>query len=280
MTLPTKLAAGHKLSLVTLAVLACSSAFAAEPNGWYAGGNYGSTRGHFDNPASITPFVGPGLAVTSVTEDDRDKGWKLYGGYRLSPNFALEGGYFDLGHFDYRYTTFPAGTFGGELHPRGLNLDVVGILPLGDRFSVFGRLGAAYIDSRTSYNRSGAVAGITASTGERHLRPKIGVGAQYAITERLSVRAELERYRIDDPVRNRSRIDMASVGLVYYFGPVARTVAAAPAPVYVPPPPPPPPRAAPPPPPPPPPPVVSPPPPPPPPPEPMPPSRPAKQGRN
>ena len=60
MTLPMKLPAGRKLSLVSLAALACSSAFAAEPNGWYAGGNYGRTRGDFDNPPIITPFVGPG----------------------------------------------------------------------------------------------------------------------------------------------------------------------------------------------------------------------------
>ncbi|MBG9390445.1 outer membrane beta-barrel protein [Caenimonas aquaedulcis] len=285
MTHRQQMPVGRKLSLVTLAALACSPVFAAEPLGAYIGGNYGSTRGHFDNPASITPYVGPGFAVSGASEDSRDKGWKLYGGYRISPYFAVEGGYFDLGSFDYRYTTVPAGSFAGELRPRGVNLDLLGILPIGDRFSVFGRVGAAYVDSRTSYSRTGAVTTIFANDGDKHLRPKVGVGMQYAFTERLSVRAELERYRINDPVRNKSNIDMASVGLVYYFGDAPRRVAAAaPAPAYVAPPPapmpPPPARTPPPPPPPPPAPVASPPPPPPPPPAPMPESRPAKQGRN
>ena len=230
MTRRLQLPLGHKLTLVTLAILGCSPAFAVEPNGWYAGGNVGSTRGHFDNPTNLTPFVGPGLAIGSTSVDDKDRGWKLYGGYRLTPNFALEGGYYDLGKFNYRYNTVPLGSFGGEMRVRGLNLDAVGIVPMGDRFSVFGRIGAAYSDVRTDFSRSGAVGPIALDSSQRKLGPKIGVGLQYAFTDRLSVRGEIERYRVKDPVRNRSNIDMASVGLVYYFGAPTRTVAAAPPP--------------------------------------------------
>ena len=110
---------------------------------------------------------------------------------------------------------------------------------------------------------------------------KVGLGMQYAITEALAVRAELERYRISDPIRNRGNIDMASIGLVYRFGGKVQTpVAQAFVPVVSAPPPPPPPAPV----------FVAPPPPPPPPvvvapaPAPQPayeaPVRPAKQGRN
>jgi OOP family OmpA-OmpF porin len=69
---------------------------------------------------------------------------------------------------------------------------------------------------------------------------KYGVGLQYAITDALSLRGELERYhRINDPIR-RGNVDMASIGLVYRFGAKAQTPVAqtyvAPAPVYVAPP--------------------------------------------
>ncbi|MBC7610134.1 MAG: OmpA family protein, partial [Polaromonas sp.] len=47
---------------------------------------------------------------------------------------------------------------------------------------------------------------------------KIGLGLQYAFTESLSMRGELERYRINDAVGNRGHVDMVSVGLVYRFG--------------------------------------------------------------
>jgi len=34
----------------------------------------------------------------------------------------------------------------------------------------------------------------------------------------LSMRAELERYRINDAVGNKGDVDMASIGLVFRFG--------------------------------------------------------------
>ena len=268
----------HKLSLVALAVLGSSSALADDPLGWYAGGNIGRTRAHFDNPASITPFVGPGFVVNSMSEDSRDRGYKLYGGYGLNRNFALEAGYFDLGRYSYRYNTTPAGSFGGDMHVKGLNLDLVGILPVFDRFSVFGRVGATYARTSTGFTSTGLVPANSSNPRDRDTSFKLGVGMQYALTDHWSVRAELERYRVKDPVRSRGRIDMVSVGVVYYFGDKVRAAQPYVAPVVAAPPPPPPPVYVPPPPPPPPPAYV---PPPPPPPAPyVPPQRPAKEGRN
>jgi len=268
--------AAHKLTLVTLAVLGSASALAADPVGWYAGGNIGVTRGHFDDPVTLTPFIGPGFGITSATHDDKDKGGKVFAGYRLSRNFAIEGGYFDLGRFDYRYNTAPAGSFGGSMRVKGLNLDLVAIAPVTERFSVFGRVGAAHSETRTSFNNTGAVPVNSSNPRERDVNVKVGAGIQYAFTDRLSMRAELERYRVSDPVRHKSHIDMASVGLVYYFGEQPRAAAPYIAPVVSSPPPPPPVYVAPPPPPAP---VYVAPPPPPPPVE-VPPSRPPIQGRN
>ncbi len=184
-----------------------------------------------------------------MTEDNSGTGAKLFGGYQLNRNFAIEGGYFDLGRSSYTFNTTPAGTFSGETRVRGLNLDLVGMLPVSDRFSVFGRIGAAYAQSRANFTSTGAVAANTTNPRRNDTNLKVGLGMQYAITEALAVRAELERYRINDPVRNRGHIDMASVGLIYRFGPKAQTPVAqtyvapapapAPAPVYVAPPPPP-----------------------------------------
>jgi OOP family OmpA-OmpF porin len=73
---------------------------------------------------------------------------------------------------------------------------------------------------------------------------KLGLGLQYAVTESLAVRAEAERYRVNDAIGNRGHIDLVSVGLIYRFGgktqapaprmavaePVREVVAAAPPP--------------------------------------------------
>ncbi|MEO5671417.1 MAG: outer membrane beta-barrel protein [Ramlibacter sp.] len=277
------LASIHKLSLVTLAVLASTSALADDPMGWYIGGSAGPSTARFSTPSSVG-LIGPGLAVTSISGRERDKfAFKLYGGYQFHRNFAVEGGYFDLGDNRYTFNTTPAGTLNGVSEVRGLNLDLVGKLPVTDRFTVLGRVGAAYARDRTHFTNTGAVPPTSFSPRTSKTNAKYGVGVQYAFTDQLSVRAELERYRIEDPIRRRGNIDMVSVGLVYHFGakarePMRQTTYVPPPVVAAPPPPPPRVVAAPPPPPPAPPPVMAPPPPPPPPVY-MPPERPAKPGR-
>lgn len=253
-------AARRGLGLIALAVLGTvSSSWAIaqdETTGPYIGGNVGRTRAHFNNDSINRTLAGQGLTVQSATEDNSGTGYKLFGGYQLNRNFAVEGGYFDLGRSSYtvnanRVIDNAPGTFNGETRVRGLNLDLVGMLPVSDRFSVFGRVGAAYAQSRANFNSTGAVPVNPSNTRRNDTNLKVGLGMQYAITQALALRAELERYRINDPVRNRGHIDMASVGLIYRFGPKAQTpvaqayvppayVAPAPAPVYVAPPPPPP----------------------------------------
>ena len=248
------LTAKRRLGLIAFAVSATvSSSWVIaqdETTGPYIGANAGRTRANFNNDSIANTLAGQGFRINSSTADNSGPGYKLFGGYQLNRNFAIEGGYFDLGRFKYAGTTIPANTYSGETRVRGLNLDLVGILPLSDRFSVFGRAGAAYAQNRANFISPGAAPSNPSRNGTDL---KLGLGMQYAITEALSLRAELERYRINDPVRNRGYIDMASVGLVYRFGgkvqtPVAQTYVPPvtprspdPAPVYVAPPPPPPP---------------------------------------
>ena len=250
-------AARRGLGLVALAVLGTvSSSWAIAQDyttGPYIGGNIGRTQADFNNDYASQTLGSSGLRLDSVTADNSGTGYKLFGGYQLNRNFAVEGGYFDLGRFSYGLGTTPAGTFSGNTRVRGLNLDLVGILPLSDSFSVFGRVGAAYAQSRANFASTGAVPVNTSGTRSNDTNLKLGLGMQYAITEALAVRAEIERYRVSDPVRNRGHIDMASVGLVYRFGgkvqtPVAQAFVPVvtapppppPAPVFVAPPPPPP----------------------------------------
>lgn len=254
MTASTFPSAKRGLGLIALTVLGAVSSSGAiaqyqyEMNGPYIGGNVGRTKADFDNDSINRTLTGQGLTVRSTTEDNSGTGYKLFGGYQLNRNFAVEGGYFDLGRSSYTFNTTPVGSFNGETRVRGLNLDLVGMLPVSDRFSVFGRIGAAYAQSRASFTSTGAVAANTTNPRRNDTNLKVGLGMQYAITEALAVRAELERYRINDPVRNRGHIDMASVGLVYRFGPKTPTPVAyvpvvtppPPAPVYVAPAPPPP----------------------------------------
>ena len=249
------------LSLVALAVMASPLAVANESAGWYAGANVGQSRATIDNAGITSGLLDNGFTTSSIIDDDRDTGYKLFGGYQFNKNFALEGGYFDLGKFGYTATTVPAGTLSGNIKLKGLNLDAVGILPITEKFSAFGRVGVNHAQTTGSFAGTGAVSVLNPNPSKRDTNYKFGLGLQYAITEALSVRAEAERYRVNDAVGRKGHIDLLSVGLVYRFGgktPAPRAmapepVAMAPAPqvVAVTPPPPPPPRPPPPPPPPP-----------------------------
>lgn len=250
-----------KLSLLTLALLASPWAL-AEDTGWYLGANIGQSRATIDTDRISNGLLGSGLTAGPIDENDRDTGYKLFGGYQYNRYFSVEGGYFDLGQFGFSTTTVPTGTLNGNIKLKGINLDLVGTLPISDRFSAFGRVGVARAQATDAFAGTGAVNVLNPSPSASGNALKVGLGLQYALTDALSLRTEIERYRVDDAVGNKGDVDLVSLGLIYRFGvkapaPVARqytpepvVVAQAPppAPVVVPtptpkpPPPPPPPK--------------------------------------
>ena len=221
--------ASGTLGLLALATLISPLAI-AQDSGWYAGANVGRSLATIDDPRITSGLQAGGLATSSSSDRDRNHGFKLYGGYQLNKNFAIEGGYFDLGKFGYTATTVPAGTLTGDIKVKGLNLDLVGIVPLTEKFSVFGRAGLNYAEAKDTFAGTGAVRVTNPNPSKKGTNYKVGLGVQYAITEALAVRGEAERYRVDDAIGNKGHIDLLSVGLIYRFGAKAQ----APAPVAAP----------------------------------------------
>lgn len=224
--------------------------------GWYGGANIGRSAANIDDARITSGLAAGGLGTSSISDRDRSTGFKLYGGYQFHRNFAVEGGYFDLGKFGYTANTIPTGTLDGNIRLTGFNLDAVGLLPFNDRFSALGRVGLNYAKASDSFTGTGAVNVTNPNPSKSGTNYKLGVGLQYAFTEALGMRAEVERYRVNDAVGNKGHVDLFSVGLVYRFGgkaqPVQRVatpayvaVAPEPAPVVVAPPPPVPPAPAP-----------------------------------
>jgi OOP family OmpA-OmpF porin len=244
--------ASGTLGLAALAAIASPFAV-ADDTGWYGGVNIGQSKAKIDDARITSNLLGGGFATSSISNDDHDTGYKLFGGYKFNRNFAVEGGYFDLGRFGFTATTVPAGTLNGNIKLKGLNLDAVGILPITEKFSAFGRVGVNYAEARDSFSGTGAVNVLNSNPSKREANLKFGGGLQYDFTQSLGMRLEAERYRINDAVGSKGDIDLLSVGVVYRFGgktpaPAPRAmapepVAAAPAPepvVVTPPPPPPP----------------------------------------
>ena len=231
-------------ALIAVACVTMAPAYAATPataqadpvfinpdwanSAWYMGAGIAHTRAKIDDVRLIRSLTANGSSLSSFRSDERDLGFKLFVGKQLNQYFAVEAGYFDLGKFDFAATTSNNGVLRGEAGFRGANIDLLGQLPLTQRLSLLGRIGAQYAKASTHFsgNRLNAVTDPNPSGGGR-TNAKAGVGVEYKLTEAWALRGEVERYRVNDAVGNRGDVDTASVNLVYKFGrPVAKAYVA------------------------------------------------------
>ncbi|NRR33503.1 OmpA family protein [Oxalobacteraceae bacterium] len=198
---------------------------------WYIGAGLGQSRASIDDKRLIGSLGAHGATVTSFTTDERELGGKLFVGKQLNQYLALEAGIFDLGKFGFNSTTSGGGVLNGEAGFRGVNLDLVGQLPLSQRFSLLGRAGMSYARTSDHFTGNRLYAVSNPNPRENKFNPKVGLGLEYKFSEALAVRGEVERYRLNDAVGNRGNADLVSLSLVYKLGrPAARPV------VYTPPP--------------------------------------------
>lgn len=205
-------------TLATLGSLIAGPVVAQEVGQFYGGLSVGNSKARIDDQRITANLLGAGLTTTSMTKDNSSTGYKLFGGYQFHPNFAVEGGYFDLGRFDFTSTTVPAGSLYGRIKLRGANLDLVGRLPLDDRFSVFAKVGGQYSQARDTFRGTGFVNVLNPSPKKSQLNYKLGLGLQYAFTPEVTLRAEVERYRVNDAVGNHGDINVYSLSFVFPFG--------------------------------------------------------------
>jgi OOP family OmpA-OmpF porin len=202
----------------TLLFAVSGAAGAADDAGWYGGLNVGQSKAEIDDARITSGLLAGGLGTTSISDDDSDVGYKVFGGYKFNRFFAVEGGYFDLGKFGFTANTVPLGTLSGNIRLRGVNLDLLGMLPITTRLSAFGRVGVNYAEARDSFSSTGAVSVLDTNPKERDTNYKFGGGMQFDFTRSLGMRLEAERYRVNDAVGNKGDVDLISLGLVYRFG--------------------------------------------------------------
>ncbi len=233
------------LTLMSCAMLLAQAAYAEETwsnpdwanSAWYIGAGIGRSQATIDQERLVRSLSASGASSVAFSSDERDTAYKLFLGKQLSRNFALEGAYFDLGKFGFNAVTTPAGNLNGNVSFRGVSLDLLGQLPLSERFSVYGRVGANYAKTSAHFTGNRLFAVTNPNPSERKLNPKVGLGMEYKLSEALALRGEVERYRVNDAVRNRGDVDFYSINLVYKLGqpaprtPTVFTPAPAPAPV-------------------------------------------------
>ena len=216
------------LGLAILALMATSMVSAQDDPYWYGGANAG--HGNTDmNSARIAPRLSSmGYTINSVYEDDGATAFKVLAGYRFNRNFALEGSVFDLGNYGFQAVMTPSSNLEGKIRPLGYALDMVGMLPFTNSNTLFARLGVNYAEVREQFSARNLPSQPFDKTSNNDFNLKIGAGIQHDFTPNLAMRAEWERYHLDESIGVMHNVNMMSLGVVYRFG--AKEVYAAPQP--------------------------------------------------
>ena len=143
-------------------------------------------------------YIGAGLGGADVRDfcsqvsgacDKKDGTWNVFAGYQVNRYFAVEAGYSDFG------SASTSGITGGGAgvtireKTKAFELVAVGMLPIGQHFSVYGKVGGYRYDSDGS--ASGA---FSTTASDKGTELTFGVGAQYDFDGRIAVRAEAQRY--------------------------------------------------------------------------------------
>lgn len=127
---------------IALILIVASAPAVAQEGGYYVGAGGGGTN--FETKSfDVALPVDPAQTVTTAI-DDSDGNIRLYGGYRLNPNFAVEAAYSGIGEFE---LIDDANNFSTTFDARSIDLAAVALWPLADgRFELFARAGLAFWD--------------------------------------------------------------------------------------------------------------------------------------
>jgi OmpA-OmpF porin, OOP family len=184
---------------IGIASLAAPQAMAqAMPDrGWYVGGSFGQTT------ADEWCTGAPGVTITSC--EDTDTGWKLFGGYRINRNFAVEGSYIDFGTFT-GTATVGGSSANVSADATAWGIAAVGIFPVGNQFELFGKLGFVRGESEARVT----IGGTSVDLGDEGTELHYGIGAIYNLTRNFGIRAEWENV-------NDAELRLLSIGVQYKF---------------------------------------------------------------
>jgi opacity protein-like surface antigen len=186
-------------ALAALGLLASGASMAQYSTPWrgdfwgYVGASAGESKFRTDCNRTITQFEC----------DNKDTGFKVYAGGRMSEWLGLEIGYTDFGRIR---------ASGGEVDAWAVPLSLVAGVPFGERFSVFGKVGGLY-------GRTDVTASLDSLTSTGHKSGwgwTYGAGAAFAITPAIQIRADWDRHKLDF-AGGREDVDMLSAGVQFRF---------------------------------------------------------------
>ena len=187
------------LGVMGLAVVVPSAALAqgvlgGPDSAWYAGGSIGKSS------SSVCDLA------FGASCDDQDTAYRVFAGYQVNRYLSLEFGYQQLGE-----VTLSVGPAAQSIETKAFDLSVLGVLPLTQRFSAYGKVGIYRANNEASSpllgNAKLETNGLT-----------YGLGLQYDVTGTLGVRLEWQEYAdVIGTGFGGSNADVTSIAAIWRF---------------------------------------------------------------
>jgi OOP family OmpA-OmpF porin len=202
--------------LAPLALLALTTPALAD--GFYGVGEVTYSSASLDNSYFNNALITSGATGLSSSDSGGSFQWRLQGGYRFSPNLALEAGYIDFGKVDYQ-ANYSGGSAQGSLKAGGVDLAALALLPLNDSFTIFGKLGVVDATVKSNLQAGAPADSASGNTSVNSVRPLLGLGATYKLTDNVDLRADYDYVNGlgSSSKTGKMTVNMFSLGAVYNF---------------------------------------------------------------
>jgi OmpA-OmpF porin, OOP family len=199
-----------KIALFTALALVAGSAVAADDSGFYAGAGigYGKINVNSDKlDNNFNAFFSDIGSTLEVSKSDVGQGatpYSLTVGYKWMKYLATEISYIDLGNADYTGTVYDTeasaavGKIKGQWDAKGWPVSVLGIWPIDDAWSVFGRVGVFIGDvkltAKATYDDGDLICGLSACAKGHESQSSTefigGVGTDFNFLDTWTARLE------------------------------------------------------------------------------------------
>jgi len=169
---------------------------------------FGAATAHADE---LKPYIGVGVVssehkynlANDPTNNDRKStewGGKIYGGVQIDKTWGVEAGYTDFGKSSYSYSV---GNSTGRIEgdAKSFYLAGKGSFPIAQQLSLTGKLGLAH--NKNELTGTGLASGMNSDRSRTSVYA--GVGAEYAVTEKVALALEYEYYGKNDADQGRRK---------------------------------------------------------------------------
>lgn len=195
-----------KKSILLAAVIATISHSPVFAGGSLFGGSEGGDAGAIYGGASIgqssdstcDSVIDQAGALLGDFECPTPSGWKVFGGYKVTPNLAVEGAYVDFGEAS---TSGAIPVIPGvnavpnatdlTAQATGFNVSGVASTELTEELNLFGKAGMMMWEKETTAKIQGVN---TLSTTNDGVDLSLGAGAEYKINDNWGIRGEAEHF--------------------------------------------------------------------------------------